>query len=98
VTVTAGTLGGVPAADITIDGIEPCNVVLYFHGGVYVRGDAFFAADPATQVRRRVRAKVISVDYRLAPDSVLCPNCSTFPPGKVAPFGPVGLRRTGSPP
>ena len=34
VTVTAATLGGVRTAEITIDGIEPRHVVLYFHGGV----------------------------------------------------------------
>ena len=38
VTVTAATLGGVPTAEITVDGIEPRHVVLYFHGGVYVTG------------------------------------------------------------
>jgi epsilon-lactone hydrolase len=68
VTVTAAALGGVPTAEITIDGIEPRHVVLYFHGGVYVLGDAFLAADLASQVGRRTRAKAISVDYRLAPE------------------------------
>jgi acetyl esterase/lipase len=68
VTVTAGTLGGVPTAEITIDGIEPRHVVLYFHSGVYVLGDAFQAANLASQVGRRAGAKVISVDYRLAPE------------------------------
>ena len=68
VTVTAAALGGVPTAEITVDGIEPRHVVLYFHGGVYVMGDAFLAADLASQVGRRTRAKVISVDYRLAPE------------------------------
>jgi epsilon-lactone hydrolase len=68
VTVTAATLGGVPTAEVTIDGVEPRHVVLYFHGGVYVLGDAFQAADLASQVGRRTRAKVISVDYRLAPE------------------------------
>jgi len=65
VTVTAGALGGVPTAEITV---EPRYVVLYFHGGVYVIGDAFLAADLASQVGRRSQAKVISVDYRLAPE------------------------------
>ena len=37
VTVTAAALGGVPTAEITIDGIEPRHVVLYFHGGHRVR-------------------------------------------------------------
>jgi len=68
VTVTAAALGSVPTAEITVDGIEPRHVVLYFHGGVYVMGDAFLAADLASQVGRRARAKVISVGYRLAPE------------------------------
>jgi monoterpene epsilon-lactone hydrolase len=68
VTVTAAELGGVPTAEITVDGIEPRHVVLYFHGGVYVMGDAALAADLASQVGRRTDAKVISVDYRLAPE------------------------------
>jgi acetyl esterase/lipase len=69
VTVTAAALGGVPTAEITVDGIEPRHVVLYFHGGVYVMGDAAQAAALAAQIARRTRAKVISVDYRLAPEN-----------------------------
>jgi acetyl esterase/lipase len=68
VTVTAAELGGVPTAEITVDGVEPRHAVLYFHGGVYVMGDAFLAAELASQVGRRTDAKVISVDYRLAPE------------------------------
>jgi acetyl esterase/lipase len=68
VTVIAAALGGVPTAEITVEGIETRHVVLYFHGGVYVMGDAFLAADLASQVGRRTQAKVISVDYRLAPE------------------------------
>jgi acetyl esterase/lipase len=68
ITVTAAALGGVPTAEITVEGIEPRHVVLYFHGGVYVIGDAFLAAELASQVGRRTDSKVISVDYRLAPE------------------------------
>jgi monoterpene epsilon-lactone hydrolase len=68
VTVTAAELGGVTTAEVTVDGIESRHVVLYFHGGVYVMGDAALAADLASQVGRRTDAKVISVDYRLAPE------------------------------
>jgi acetyl esterase/lipase len=68
VTVTAAELGGVPTAEITVDGVEARHVALYFHGGVYVMGDAALAADLASQVGRRTDAKVISVDYRLAPE------------------------------
>src|ERR1700726_1800454 len=67
VTVTAAELGGVPTAEVTVDDVEPRHVVLYFHGGVYVMGDAFLAAELASQVGRRTDAKVISVDYRLPP-------------------------------
>jgi acetyl esterase/lipase len=69
ITVTEGALDGVPTAEITVDGVEPRHVVLYFHGGVYVMGDAALAADLASQVGRRTEAKVISVDYRLAPEA-----------------------------
>jgi acetyl esterase/lipase len=68
ITVTEGALGSVPTAEITVDGVEPRHVVLYFHGGVYVMGDAALAADLGSQVGRRTQAKVISVDYRLAPE------------------------------
>jgi epsilon-lactone hydrolase len=68
VTVTPAALGGIPAAEITLEGTEPRHVVLYFHGGVYVLGDAAQAAGLAAQIGRRTRAKVISVDYRLAPE------------------------------
>ena len=68
VTVTAAALGGVPTAEVTVDGVEPRHIVLYFHGGVYAIGDAALAAELASQVGRRTQAKVISADYRLAPE------------------------------
>ena len=68
VAVTASTLGGVPTAEVTVDGIDPRYVVLYFHGGVYALGDAASSADLVSQIGRRIRAKAISVDYRLAPE------------------------------
>jgi len=68
VTVAPAALGGIPTAEITVDGVEPRHVVLYFHSGVYVLGDAFQSAGLASAVGRRTRAKVISVDYRLAPE------------------------------
>jgi epsilon-lactone hydrolase len=55
-------------SSITVDGIEPRHVVLYFHAGVYAMGEASLTADLASQVGRRTQAKVISVDYRLAPE------------------------------
>ncbi|MEN3265686.1 alpha/beta hydrolase [Pseudonocardia sp.] len=68
ITVTAGELGGVPTAEVTVDGVDPRHTVLYFHGGVYVMGDAALSADLAAQIARRTDAKAVSVDYRLAPE------------------------------
>ncbi|MER5515769.1 alpha/beta hydrolase [Streptomyces sp. NPDC002763] len=68
VTAKPTTLGGVPTTEITVDGIEARHVVLYFHGGVYVLGDAISAAGLAAEVGRRTGARVFSVDYRLAPE------------------------------
>jgi acetyl esterase/lipase len=69
VAVTTAALNGVPTAEITVDGVEPRHVVLYFHGGVYVLGEAAQAAGLAAQIARRTSATVISVGYRLAPEN-----------------------------
>jgi acetyl esterase/lipase len=68
ITVTPSALGGVRTAEIIVAGIEPRHIVLYFHGGVYVMGDAFLPAELASQVGRRTQSRVTSVDYRLAPE------------------------------
>jgi acetyl esterase/lipase len=68
VRVTEGVLGRVRTAEITVDGVEPRHVVLYFHGGVYALGDSVAAAGLAAEIGRRASAKVISVEYRLAPE------------------------------
>ena len=94
VTVTAAALGAVPTAEITLDGIEPRHVVLYFHGGVYVLGDAFQAADLAWQVGRRTRAKVISVGYRLAPSTRTRRRSTTLLPPTKPSCGAAQPRRT----
>ncbi|WP_019068489.1 alpha/beta hydrolase [Streptomyces hokutonensis] len=62
------TLGGVPVVEVTVDGVEPRHVVLYFHGGVYLLGDALSSAGLAAQVGGRTAAKAYSVEYRLAPE------------------------------
>ena len=46
-------------------------------------GDAFLAAGRASQIGRRTQAKVISVDYRLGPDTRIRPRSTTpWPPTK----------------
>jgi epsilon-lactone hydrolase len=61
-------LGGVGAVEVSIDGVDPSNVILYFHGGVYVIGSAGASVPLASDLARRAKTKVVSVDYRLAPE------------------------------
>jgi acetyl esterase/lipase len=68
VAVIPGTLGEVPVLEISIHGITPAGTLLWFHGGVFVLGSARTSAGLASDVARRTRMKVISVDYRLAPE------------------------------
>jgi monoterpene epsilon-lactone hydrolase len=62
-------LGGVGAVEVSIDGMDSSNVILYFHGGVYVIGSADATVPLASDLARRSNAKVVSVDYRLAPEN-----------------------------
>jgi epsilon-lactone hydrolase len=62
------TIGGVNVIDVTIRGIDTANTILYFHGGVYVIGSAATSVPLVSDLARRVRAKAVTVDYRLAPE------------------------------
>jgi acetyl esterase/lipase len=66
---TATALGGVNAVEVTVDGVDSPDVVLYFHGGVYVIGSADSSVPLVADLSRRTNARVISVDYRLAPEN-----------------------------
>ncbi|ANP51352.1 acetyl esterase/lipase [Streptomyces griseochromogenes] len=68
VVLTPARLGEVPVLEIGIDGVTPEGTLLWFHGGFYVFGSARTSAGLASDVARRTRMKVISVDYRLAPE------------------------------
>jgi epsilon-lactone hydrolase len=62
-------VGGVDVVEVTVDGGESANVILYFHGGVYVIGSADSSVPLVADLARRTNAKAISVDYRLAPEN-----------------------------
>ncbi len=62
------TIGGVDAIEVTIRDADPTNVVLYFHGGVYVIGSAAASVPLASELARRAGTKAVTVDYRLAPE------------------------------
>ncbi|MDT3444509.1 MULTISPECIES: alpha/beta hydrolase [unclassified Pseudofrankia] len=61
-------LGGVAGIEVTIQGHDSENVILYFHGGVYVIGNAEATVPLASDLARRTGTKVITTDYRLAPE------------------------------
>lgn len=63
------TLGGVPALSIQIAGQASEGTVLYFHGGVYAMGSAQASIGLASDLARRAHMRVVTVDYRLAPES-----------------------------
>jgi monoterpene epsilon-lactone hydrolase len=62
-------LGGVGAVEVSVGGADSSNVILYFHGGVYVIGSAAATVPLAAELARRANARVVSVDYRLAPEN-----------------------------
>lgn len=61
-------IGGVDAIEVTVEGIDWANTILYFHGGVYVIGSATASLPLVADLARRTRARIISVDYRRAPE------------------------------
>jgi monoterpene epsilon-lactone hydrolase len=63
------TLGGINAIEVTIEGTDSADVILYFHGGVFVIGSAAATVPLVSDLARRTGTKVITVDYRLAPEN-----------------------------
>jgi epsilon-lactone hydrolase len=68
VVTESATLAGVPVVHISIRDAPSSGVILYFHGGAYAIGTAALAAGLASDVARRAGSRVVSVDYRLAPE------------------------------
>jgi acetyl esterase/lipase len=61
-------LGGVAGIEVTIDGNEAENVVLYFHAGVYVIGTAAGTVPLVGDLVRRAGTKAVTLEYRLGPE------------------------------
>jgi monoterpene epsilon-lactone hydrolase len=61
-------IGGVGGIEVTIQGTEAENVILYLHGGVYVIGYAAATVPLVGDLVRRTGSKAITLDYRLAPE------------------------------
>ncbi|MFC4118955.1 alpha/beta hydrolase [Nonomuraea zeae] len=68
VTVRDATLGGRPALELDPGGQAGDRVLLYLHGGGYVVGSPRTHAALAGELVRRTRTRLVSLDYRLAPE------------------------------
>ena len=65
---TRTSIGGVDGVEVVVGEVSPDNVILYFHGGVYVIGSAAATVPLVGDLSRRSGLRVITVDYRLAPE------------------------------
>jgi acetyl esterase/lipase len=68
ITWEAINAGGVPAEWVVPDDCEPGRVIVYFHGGGYSTGTIHANRGLCSHIARAARARVLSVDYRLAPE------------------------------
>jgi monoterpene epsilon-lactone hydrolase len=69
VVTTPGQLGGVPVIYVDIPGTTTTDgVILYFHGGFFAIGSAATSVGLASDLARKARMPVVTVDYRLAPE------------------------------
>ena len=60
--------GGVKAEWVTAPGGDAGRAVLYLHGGGYVIGSINTHRDLAARISRAAKARVLLIDYRLAPE------------------------------
>jgi len=61
-------LGGVAGIEVTVEGNAAENVILYFHGGVYVIGSAAASVPLVGDLVRRTGTRAITLEYRLGPE------------------------------
>jgi acetyl esterase/lipase len=61
-------IGGVAGVEVTVPGNSSENVILYFHGGVYVIGYAAATVPLVGDLVRRTDTRAITLEYRLAPE------------------------------
>jgi epsilon-lactone hydrolase len=68
VTTSSGSLGGIPVVNVEVAGADHASVIFYLHGGAYAIGTAASSVGLASDLARRAGARLVSVDYRLAPE------------------------------
>jgi epsilon-lactone hydrolase len=68
IAIAAGRLGGVTVEWITPDNADSRHVFFHLHGGGYVLGHPDGSRPFTTTFAREARCRVVSIDYRLAPE------------------------------
>jgi len=68
VTTSSGSLGGIPVVNVEVAGADHASVIFYLHGGAYAIGTAASSVGLASDLARRAGARLVTVDYRLAPE------------------------------
>jgi monoterpene epsilon-lactone hydrolase len=68
VTTSSGSLAGIPVVNVEAAGADPEWVIFYLHGGAYAIGTAASSVGLASDLARRAGARLVAVDYRLAPE------------------------------
>ncbi len=68
ITYTPTRAGGIPAEWAEAGDIEPDRALLYFHGGGYTIGSIATHRNLAGAISRASRTRVLSLNYRLAPE------------------------------
>jgi hypothetical protein len=71
VTTSFGSLGGIPVVNVEVAGVDRARVIFYLHGGAYAIGTAASSVGLASDLARRAGARLVTVDYRLAPGKVI---------------------------
>ncbi len=68
VATSSGSLGGIPVVNVEVAGTDRERIILYLHGGAYAIGTAASSVGLASDLARRAGTRLITVDYRLAPE------------------------------
>jgi monoterpene epsilon-lactone hydrolase len=69
IAIESGMLGGVAVEWITPRAAHSTNIFVHLHGGGYVLGDPVGSRPFTTDLARRLACRVVSIDYRLAPEN-----------------------------
>jgi acetyl esterase/lipase len=68
VATSSRSLGGIPVVNVEVAGADRERIVFYLHGGAYAIGTAASSVGLASELARRLGTRLITVDYRLAPE------------------------------